>query len=130
MASPTYLQSVNKLEEPKDLGKMKVIVVEPFTTWDLYCNSQLSEGINYKPVSRRILINDLNVAKQFSINGLGITLIPLTEVKDELKSGKLIRVLPNWHGEDRDVYAIWYRRQLLSTRASRLIDYLKDNIIF
>ena len=54
----------------------------------------------------------------------------LTEVKDELKSGKLIRVLPNWHGEDRDVYAIWYRRQLLSTRASRLIDYLKDNIIF
>lgn len=56
MASPTYLQSVNKLEEPKDLGKMKVIVVEPFTTWDLYCNSQLSEGINYKGREYTLLI--------------------------------------------------------------------------
>ncbi|WP_064603691.1 LysR family transcriptional regulator [Photobacterium sp. J15] len=130
VASPVYLQSVDKLEEPKDLEKVKVIVVEPLTTWELYHNSHLSENICYKPVSRRVLINDLNVAKQFAVNGLGITLIPLTEVKDELESGKLIRVLPNWHGKNRDVYAIWYRRQLLSTRASRLIDYLKNNTIF
>lgn len=96
----------------------------------LTSNGNLSKNICHKPASRRVSLNDLNVAKQFSINGLGITLIPLTEVKNDLESGKLIRVLPDWHGKDRDVYAIWYRRQFLSTRASRLIDYLKNNIIF
>ena len=125
---PPYLD--DKLEEPKDLGKADVIVVEPLTTWELYHSSNLSENICHKPASRRVSLNDLNVAKQFSINGLGITLIPLTEVKNDLESGKLIRVLPDWHGKDRDVYAIWYRRQFLSTRASRLIDYLKNSIIF
>ncbi|PNQ64039.1 LysR family transcriptional regulator [Vibrio agarivorans] len=130
VASPVYLQSVGKIEEPKDLGKTDVIVVEPLTTWELYHSSNLSKNICHKPASRRVSLNDLNVAKQFSINGLGITLIPLTEVKNDLESGKLIRVLPDWHGKDRDVYAIWYRRQFLSTRTSRLIDYLKNNIIF
>jgi LysR family transcriptional regulator AphB len=130
VASPAYLQFVDKLDEPKDLENVDVIVIEPLTTWEFYRNADESESIYYKPVSRRVSVNDLNVAKQFSINGLGITLLPLTEVKDELTTGKLSRVLPNWYGEDRDVYVVWYRRHLLSKRASRLIDYLKSNIIF
>jgi len=130
VASPSYLQSVDKLEEPKDLEKSSVIVTEPLTTWELYQSSNLSKKISYQPTLRRVSLNDLNIAKQFSINGLGIALIPLTEVKAELESGKLVRVLPCWQGKDRDVYAIWYRRQLLSTRSSKLIDYLKSNIVF
>lgn len=130
VASPEYLESINAIQEPKDLEKASVIVTEPFMAWELYQCPNLLNKTTYHPTQKRVKLNDLHVAKQLSINGLGITLLPLTEVRAELEQGLLVRVLPCWQGKLRDVYVIWYRRQLLSTRAAKLVDYLKNNLTF
>ncbi|SEQ66203.1 hypothetical protein SAMN03080615_02242 [Amphritea atlantica] len=39
--------------------------------------------------------------------------------------GQRAPVLSGWQGERRNLYAICYRRQLLTRRAAALIDYLK-----
>ena len=48
------------------------------------------------------------------------------EIQEELKNGTLVNVLPYWTGLKREIFAIWYRRQLLSNRASQLIDHIKS----
>ncbi|MGF1908645.1 LysR family transcriptional regulator [Vibrio kasasachensis] len=130
VASPDYLESIDEILQPEELEKANLVVIEPLTTWDLYSYSNLLNKTTFKPTQKRVKLNDLQIAKQFIIDGLGIALLPLTEVRSELEVGKLVRVLPNWQGEEREVYAIWHRRQLLSTRASKLIDYLKNNLTF
>lgn len=130
VASPKYLESVDAIQEPLHLDKCSVIVSESLRLWELFHSSNLSNKVIYHPEKQRIKLNDLHVAKQLAVNGLGITLLPLTEVRAELEQEQLVRVLPEWQGKGRDVYIIWYRRQLLSTRASKLVDYLKSNIVF
>ncbi|WP_070972141.1 LysR family transcriptional regulator [Vibrio sonorensis] len=129
VASPSYLVSVGSLVVPQDLDKHSTIVTEPLTVWDLYQN-EVPSHTTYMPNNKRIKLNDLLVSKQLTMKGLGISLLPITEVCDELKTGELQRVLPNWQGKDRDVYIIWHRRQLLSTRAAKLVDYLKSHLSF
>ncbi|MDN3612379.1 LysR family transcriptional regulator [Vibrio ostreicida] len=130
VASPAYLNTVNKLTHPQDMRALSVIITEPLLIWELSLEADRTETTIFQPSQRRILLNDLNVAKQFSTHHLGIALLPLTEVKTELNTGQLVRVLPHWQGPVRDIYAIWYRRQLLSTRASKLVDFLKANLRF
>ncbi|MFC1234452.1 LysR family transcriptional regulator [Vibrio sp. F74] len=131
VASPLYIESLSKLEDPQDLEGADIIISKPLTSsLALIECSNTDNRVTFKPKKRRILVNDLQVAKQFSTNGLGITLLPSTEIKEELKNQQLVRILPNWQGIDRDVYAVWYRRQLLSSRASKFIDYLKMNVEF
>jgi len=130
VASPGYLQSSTALVEPKALEQHQLIVVSPLPSWLLFDNLDSSVQFTFKPATQRVLVNDLNVAKQFAVDGLGIALLPQTEVKQELLSGDLVRALPDWHGVERDVYAVWYRRQLLSTRAAKLIDYLQSHANF
>ncbi|MCJ8348564.1 LysR family transcriptional regulator [Moritella sp.] len=131
VASPLYIESQGMLEQLQDLEDADIIFSNPLTaSWALFECANTNNRIVFKPRKRRIVVNDLQIAKQFSMSGLGITLLPSTEIKDELKSQQLVRVLPNWQGANRDVYAVWYRRQLLSSRASKLIDYLKQNVDF
>ena len=131
VASPLYIESQGMLEQLQDLEDADIIFSNPLTaSWALFECANTNNRIVFKPRKRRIVVNDIQIAKQFSMSGLGITLLPSTEIKDELKNQQLVRVLPNWQGANRDVYAVWYRRQLLSSRASKLIDYLKQNVDF
>lgn len=131
VASPLYIESQGMLEQLQDLEDADIIFSNPLTaSWALFECANTNNRIVFKPRKRRIVVNDLQIAKQFSMSGLGITLLPSTEIKEELKNQQLVRVLPNWQGANRDVYAVWYRRQLLSSRASKLIDYLKQNVDF
>ncbi|NQZ52550.1 MAG: LysR family transcriptional regulator [Moritella sp.] len=131
VASPLYIESQGMLAQPQDLEDADIIISNLLTaSWALFECANTNNRVVFKPSKRRMLVNDLQVAKQFSMSGLGITLLPSTEIKAELENQQLVRVLPNWQGANRDVYAVWYRRQLLSSRASKLIDYLKQNVDF
>ena len=131
VASPLYIESQGMLAQPQDLEDADIIISNLLTaSWALFECANTNNRVVFNPSKRRMLVNDLQVAKQFSMSGLGITLLPSTEIKAELENQQLVRVLPNWQGANRDVYAVWYRRQLLSSRASKLIDYLKQNIDF
>ncbi|UXI03386.1 LysR family transcriptional regulator [Photobacterium sp. TY1-4] len=130
VASPAYLASHGVVEQPRQLADRDLIISRPLAQWELLLRADTQHRALVKSRQRRVQVNDIQVAKQFVVDGLGITLLPKTEVVRELRDQQLVQVLPDWRGEKRDVYAVWYRRQLLSTRAARLIDYLKQQVMF
>lgn len=126
VASPTYATEVaNKLLSPQQLSECKLIVSNPVINWKLQCTVS-GDTIEVVQNSVKIISNELTVSKRFAVDGLGIALLPTTEIQEELKMGLLVNVLPSWKGLSREVFAIWYRRQLLTNRASELIDHLKS----
>ena len=126
VASPAYAAEVaNKLLSPEQLSDCKLIVSTPIINWKLKCRVS-GDTVQVAHDNVKIISNELTVSKKFAVDGLGIALLTTTEVQEELKTGLLVNVLPSWEGVSREVFAIWYRRQLLTNRASELIDHLKS----
>ncbi|PAJ76301.1 LysR family transcriptional regulator [Pseudoalteromonas sp. NBT06-2] len=61
--------------------------------------------------------------------GLGIGLIPSVFIKEELDSGQLQQVLPEYKGEVRNVYAIHSYQNRLPLVLRKFVDKLKKNFI-
>ncbi len=66
------------------------------------------------PLAPRLLSDDMIGLKQAAIKGLGIVALPGYVCCDEVRSGALRRVLPNWLADDSTITALVpYRRGLL-----------------
>jgi LysR family transcriptional regulator AphB len=74
------------------------------------------------------LSNDLTFVKNWVLDGQGIALLPATEVKNELMSGAVVRVLPDWQGHTREIYAVWPSGRLLNEKAKCLRAHAKQFI--
>ncbi|XKE46804.1 LysR family transcriptional regulator [Halomonas organivorans] len=126
VATPAYLARLSRpLVTPEDLLACRQIVVTPVTRWKLR-HSATGEVVEFVPDGARVATNELRVARNFVLDGLGVALLPVTEIRDELARGELVPVLADWQGVDRELFAVWYRRQLLTHRASRLIDQVRE----
>ena len=45
-------------------------------------------------------------------------------VQDDLRAGRLIRVLPGWHGGERRYFALYPHARSLAPKVRALVDYL------
>ena len=70
--------------------------------------------------------NDMNITLNLTKAGAGIALMPMSMVYDALNKGELVRVLPEWHGQNREIFFVWPSRRSLSARAKLLKDQLTE----
>ncbi|MFC3153422.1 LysR family transcriptional regulator [Litoribrevibacter euphylliae] len=129
VAAPDYAAKIGTLNSLDALSQCHVIMSNPLTRWKL---EQLDDhgtslGIHdFLPPTARVTSNEMRVSKLFVLDGLGVSLLPINEIIEELKQGRLVNVMPNWFGAPREIFAVWYRRQLLTNRASMLMDFIQD----
>lgn len=69
-------------------------------------------------------VNVSSTVKQAIMHGMGIGMIPIFNVVDELASGTLIRVLPEYRGTLFNVYALYPSRAYLDAKTSSWVDFL------
>ena len=71
------------------------------------------------PLTPRLVCDDMKTLKGAAIAGIGIVALPGYVCREELRSGALRRVLPNWKAEDSTLTALLPNRQgvLPSVRA-------------
>lgn len=124
VASNKYLKMHGVPDEPKNLDSHHLIVGSSLSHW-LLKNKQDHRKVDVRPLNPRASTNEFRLIKQLSIDGLGIALLPASEVVSELNDGLLIQVLPHWTGQDRDIYIIWATGKLLTCRAKLFIEHLK-----
>ncbi|MNH44333.1 DNA-binding transcriptional activator GcvA [compost metagenome] len=61
-------------------------------------------------------------------SGAGIGLLAAFAAIEDLRAGKLVRVLPDYFTEERNVYAVYSSRQFIDAKISRFIEALKDKV--
>jgi DNA-binding transcriptional LysR family regulator len=74
-----------------------------------------------------LITNSSEVIRETVIAGLGIALRSTWDIGEELKSGKLVQVLPEYEGS-RNVAlsAVYPSRQFLPAKVRLFIDYLAE----
>jgi len=125
-AGAAYLDANGPVDTPRDLAKhpslfMMRTGVEPI--WRLRRSTGRGEKV-VVPLTPRLLIDDMLSLKQAAIGGLGLVALPGYVCRDDLKSGVLRQVLPDWIADDSTLTALIAYRQGLLPSVRAFIDHL------
>jgi LysR family transcriptional activator of dmlA len=69
--------------------------------------------------------NDGGVALNWALDGHGVLLRAQWDVEKYLQSGRVVKVLANYHSPDADIYAVYAERHRTSVRVKALIDFVE-----
>ena len=97
-ASPGYVKTRPAPSHPKELSEHNVLQFSPFKNRPL----ELTNGKDSAKVavSGRFVADDFEVLRSMAVLGEGIAFLPSLLCGEERTQNKLVRILPNWHGEN------------------------------
>jgi LysR family transcriptional regulator AphB len=123
-ASPEYLNnSSSPLLIPSDLVTHSCMLMNAGSEkarWDLNMGNEVQQ-IN---LVSSLTCNDFSSLRQLTCDGLGIALLPDYLCIEELKQGKLIRVLEAWAGRRVTVNALYPNRKSMTPKLRAMLDFL------
>ncbi len=120
-ASPKYIANHGAPTTLSDLDNHNCLTHQIADTWRL----DGADGIvAYRP-SGNLSTNSSEVVREACIADMGIALRSTWDIGEELASGKLVQVLPQFEGSTNvAIYAIYPSRQFLPVKVRVFIDYL------
>ncbi|MEQ8701754.1 MAG: LysR family transcriptional regulator [Bauldia litoralis] len=124
VASPAYLahrKPVRTLEDLAACDFIAISILPPTMTLQ-----RESRAVSFQPEHVRLEVDTIASAKSAILAGLGVQHLPLGEVEEEIASGKLVRVLPQWRLPVLGVYAVWPDIGPQKALTRRLIDFFLD----
>lgn len=120
VASPSYLARAGTPRRATDLTSHRCLSgfargEHPSVEWPLVRGG----AVRIEPV---LATNDVSVLRDSALGGVGIALLPLLMVHDDLASGALVPVLPRVLGDETQVALVYPDRELVSPAARAFID--------
>lgn len=124
-ASPAYLARRGTPRTPAELAQHNCIGIrqgeQAYGVWRL-------AGTRGREVSVRIrgslTTNDGGVAVSWALEGHGILMRAEWDIRQHLRSGRLVQVLPEFHTPDADIYAVSPRHARATARVRAFVDFL------
>lgn len=128
-AAPEYLAKFGIPKRLEDLQRHRCIVQRHqqgiTNTWNFLDHAKSNQRLNIH-VNGYFISNSGEGIRQASLAGLGISNHSLWHVKNDLDSGKLVHVLPNFMVEPTAIYAVIPDKKLISDKVKVFIEYLQD----
>jgi LysR family transcriptional activator of dmlA len=126
-ASPTYLDRQGMPMSVFDLEQHNCIVIrerdQSFGVWRL----KGPTGIETVRVSGSLSSNNGEIVHKWAIDGHGIILRSTWDVGQNLREGRLIRVLPDYQ-QDADIYAVYPLRLSESAKIRVCVEFLQERL--
>ncbi len=124
-ASYAYLATRGEPREPADLtGHNCLSYMYPgFTVLTREWRLRGPQGEVTVPVSGNLHTNDIDLLRAAALTGRGIVRAPTHRVEDDIRAGRLIQVLPDWHSGEWPIVALYPNRQHLPARVRIFIDF-------
>ena len=127
-ASQAYLNEFGSVKIPDDLPQHRFLSLsddhldQQFT---LYDQSNQLHKVKVNPV---VMASNLLMLAQLASQNCGIALLPDTIACDYIKSGELVRVLPEWKAPHGIFHAVYPSRRGLLPAVRVFIDFLVEHL--
>jgi DNA-binding transcriptional LysR family regulator len=122
-ASPGYLEQSGEPRGPEDIEQHECLSILKAGTWTLRDGTRTVK----LSVGGRFILNSVGMIRRLATLDMGIILMPEEIVADELSSGNLRQIMPEWHGMPITVYAITETR-LLPAKTRKFIEFLSERL--
>lgn len=130
-ATPAYLDAHGRPEKPADLTSHSGIVYKVHSTtgtWHICCGE--SGAKEQVQVKGRLTANNAEALHEAVLGDMGIALLPIWLVGQDLQDGKLERVLPTLEADltpdETAIHAIYPHKRLLSAKVRAFVDFLVE----
>lgn len=128
-ASPDYLEQHGSIDHPAVLSRHRCLLfrIPSFNSTWIACDASGEEVII--PVDGDIVISSVQALHQCALNGLGPVLLADWMVDDDIRSGRLIDVLPGYtmsgaHSQTA-AWLVYPSRRYLPYKVRVMVDFLK-----
>jgi LysR family transcriptional activator of dmlA len=126
-AAPPYLERRGAPRTLADVAQHDCLVFrdreEPFGVWRLTGPN----GAETVKVTGPMASNHTDIVLGWAHDGHGIVLVSLWDVRESLRSGKLVRILPDWR-QPADVWAVTTARLATSAKVRVCVEFLKQHL--
>ncbi len=128
-AAPRYLAQHGEPKTPEALLQHRWIAAMTKST---HTGRQLELHHAHQPAVKlqiaqgQVISDNMHVIRTFTLAGLGISLQPLFEIQDKLRSGELILLLPEWRPPALNLTALTLER-VLPEKSRRALQALRDH---
>ena len=123
VASPKLFEQINRLKTPTDLEGLSWIWHASTPTNRVFKHTQTGKVIKFK-ITPTMVVDNGEAMKNLAMEGLGFTTAPTYLMKHQLKSGKLVEVLPAWKLDPFEIHAVWPANSPRTGMTNRFVDYL------
>ena len=79
-------------------------------------------------VSGSVRANSAETLRAAALGGLGIASLPNWAIAEDLRSGALRRVLPDWELPQSAIYAVYPDNRMMSVKVRAFVDHLARHI--
>lgn len=121
--SPRYLERSGEPTIPSELTQHECVGFPKAGKWILHRGAETVEVA----VGGRFLVNSIGMIRRPATLNLGVILLPEEIATDDVASGRLRRILPDWQGKPTPVYALTETR-LLPAKTQRFIEFLQERL--
>lgn len=129
VATPEVLARRQAMRGPEDLAKLESVSM---SSVDAKAGMLLlgpeGRSFQYVPAPPRYIADDLATLRFAILGGVGAGMLPDYLCRDDLRSGRLVEVLPGWQPPGGIVHAMYPPRRALVPAVRRLLDFLAEHL--
>ena len=125
-ATPQYLQEHGTPGHPSELARHQVLAYTLLATGETW-EFDGPEGHVAVKVAPRMHSNSGDTCRAAALGHQGIILQPTFMIADDLRSGQLVEVLPQYRSLELGIYALYPTRKHVLPKVRLLIDYLAQS---
>jgi DNA-binding transcriptional LysR family regulator len=122
-ATPRYLKAHGKPKHPRELTQHQVLAYTLFATGESWGFDGPEGPVSVK-VAPRLHSNSGDTCRAAALGHQGIILQPAFLIGDDLRSGRLVEVLPQYRSLQLGIYALYPTRKHVLPKVRLLVDYL------
>jgi DNA-binding transcriptional LysR family regulator len=127
MASPSYLRRHGKPKSPADLGEHALLMMKT-TQGRSKLRLQGAGGEQEVAVRTALAANDFSVLRAAALAGAGIALLPDAQSAAEHRTGRLVRVLPDYTAGEGGLWVMHPASRLLPAKARAFQEFVLEHI--
>ncbi len=124
-AAPALIRKHPRVKTPADLAQWPWLSLDGPQFWNAdELTLQGPEGEKQKVTFSPVLTSEgVTSLREATRTGLGVALLPDWLIREDLRAGTLLPVLPQWKPDDLPVHVVYAGHRLLPLRTSVFIDY-------
>ncbi len=124
VAAPAYLARHGLPRQPADLKQHVLLAFNTAPAASAWTLQGPHDATARLDTGQRLRVDATPALHAATIAGMGISLFTALTVREDLRAGRLIRVLPGWHGGQRRYFALYPHARALAPKVRALVDHL------
>ncbi len=125
VCSPDYLKGRTRPTNPAGLSNWDWISLKMMPHHKDFTNDAGETcQVDYMP---RIEVNNIDAMYKLTCHGLGLSSPPDFLVDDDIRAGRLVHLMMDWHLVEMKTYAVWPTNVAAGSLTSLFLDFLKSS---